>query len=78
MRDVGLDDYYDVIVLLGRVSVLVEMYYDHFDDDQLTNIDSYYETMFFHIQNRSPRPAVLAELTAMTKHIDSELKKMNL
>ena len=78
MSDVGLDDYYDLIALVGRVSVLVEMYYDHFDDDQLTTIDSYYETIFFHIKNRSPRPCVLTELTAMTKHIDEELKKMNL
>lgn len=75
---IGLDDYYDLIVLLGRVSVLVEMHYDHFSVDQLDHIDSYYETMFFHINNRSPRPAVLSELTAMTKHIDEELKKMNL
>ena len=78
MRDVGLDDYYDLIVLLGRVSVLIEMYYDHFSDDQLNDIDSYYETMFFHIKNRSSRPVVLSELTAMTKHIDQELKSMNL
>ena len=78
MSDVGLDDYYDLIVLLGRVSVLVEMYYDEFNDEQLTTIDSYYETIFFHIKNRSPRPVILAELTVMTKHIDEELKKMNL
>ena len=78
MSDVGLDDYYDLIVLLGRVSVLVEMYYNEFDDEQLTTIDSYYETIFFHIKNRSPRPVILSELTVMTKHIDEELKKMNL
>ena len=78
MSDVGLDDYYDLIVLLGRVSVLVEMHYDNLCDDQLNRIDSYYETMFFHFKNRSPRPVVLSELTAMTKHIDLELKKMNL
>ena len=78
MSDVGLDDYYDLIVLLGRVSVLVEMYYDNLDDDQLASIDSYYETMFFHIKNRTPRPVVLSELTSMTKYIDDELKKMNM
>lgn len=78
MSDVGLDDYYDLISLLGRVSVLVEMYYDDFDSDQLNGIDSYFETIFFHIKNRSPRPVILSELTIMTKHIDQELKNMNL
>lgn len=78
MSTTGLDDYYDLIVLLGRVSVLVEIHYEFFTDDQLTGIDSYYDTILFHIKNRSPRPVILAELTAMTEHIDDELKKMNL
>jgi hypothetical protein len=78
MKDTGLDNYYDLIIILGKTSVLVEQYYNEFDDDQLDSIDSFYETIFFHIDNRSCRRVVLGELEAMIKYIDGELKDMNL
>lgn len=78
MKDVGLDDYYDLIIILGKASVLVEQYYYQFSDAQLESIDEFYETVFFHIGNRSPRVTVLKELEGMIKYIDAELEKMNI
>ena len=58
--------------------MLVEQYYYHFEEDQLSSIDSFYDTILFHIENRSARQSILSELEAMIRFIDRELEKMNL
>ena len=78
MKGTGLDNYYDLIIILGKASVLVEQFYYQFDDSQLESIDSYYDTILFHVRNRSPRAPILAELEGVIKYIDHELKEMNL
>ena len=74
----GLDNYYDLLIILGRVSILVEKFYYNFNDEQMDQINTYCDTVLFHINERSDRPIILLELENMLKFIDKELKEMNL
>lgn len=74
----GLDDYYDLLIILGRVSLLVETFYYNFSDTQMEKINMYCDTILFHINERTDRPTILSELESMLKYVDKELKTMNL
>ena len=71
------DDYFDLFVLLGRISVLVDVYYDSYDSEQMDTINTYYSTLMFHIDRQSDRKVILKELERVTLYIDTQLKKRN-
>lgn len=73
-----LDDYYDLLIILGRVSLLIETFYYNFSDEQVDKINMYSNTVLFHITERSERSIILSELENMLRYVDRELKEMNL
>jgi hypothetical protein len=70
-----LDNYYDLISLLGKISSIVEEHYYEFDSVQLTKINMYYETILFHINTRSPRNTIFRELESFAKFINNKVNK---
>ena len=73
-----LDDYYDLLILLGRVSLLVETFYSNLNESQMSKINIYCDTVLFHINERSDRQVILYELESMLRFVDVELKKLKL
>ena len=74
----GLDNYYDLLIVLGRVSILVENFYENFNDEQMNKINMYCDTILFHVCERSDRQIILTELEHMLRYVDGELKSLNL
>lgn len=73
-----LDNYYDLLIVLGRISILVEKFYYNFTEHQMEKINMYCDTVLFHVNERSERPIILAELESMLKYIDDQLTEMKM
>ena len=71
----AMDDYYDLLTLLGRVSYLVETHYYELTEDEIQQINVYVETILFHISERSNRKLILRELADSTLCISDFLEK---
>jgi hypothetical protein len=71
----SLDDYYDLLTLLGRMSYLVETYYYDLTEEEIQQINVYVETILFHINERSERKLILRELADSTMCISDFIGK---
>ena len=74
MKGSSYIDYCDLIAILGRVSVLIDVYDEKWTNVNVDNINSYYSTILFHISNGTDRYIILRELTKMIQYVDDQLK----